>query len=151
MENLAVKRIDVIELTDDPRFGDIVVSYAEEARSAEVPVQNPSIALYREMGLSGSLRLVAAYADEGLVGFIALLISMSPHYSRVFGVIESFFVLPAYRSFGTGQRLLWEAEAIARECGCAGMVATAPKGGRLALAFRGFGYKQTHEIHARSL
>lgn len=146
-----IKKISVSEILDDGRFDDMVKEYAAEAKIAETPAPNPDRVAYRAMDRFGILRSFGAYEGDRLVGFICVLISRLPHYSALITTVESFYVVPGARKGGTGQRLLAAVEALSEEQGCACVLVTAPKGGRLARAMGAMGYRMSHEVYVKGL
>lgn len=62
----------------------------------------------------GQYSVLAAFDRDKIVGFGALCESHSLYAEGAFGIIQEFYVLPAYRSQGVGQRLVEEMVNFAR-------------------------------------
>ena len=65
----------------------------------------------------GHYDVVGAFEGDDLIGFVALCESRSLYANGVFGIIQEFYVRPAYRSHGVGAELVEEAMALARDRG----------------------------------
>jgi len=146
-----IRKIPVTDILDDSRFSDMVREYASEAKAVEMPDPNPDRGAYRAMDRFGVLHSFGAYAGGQLVGFICVLISKLPHYGVLVATIESFYVVPESRKGGTAQRLMAAVEDLAHEQGCACVLVTAPKGGRLARAMGSMGYRMSHEVFVKEM
>ena len=149
MEKTVVCRIPVSTILDDEGFAAIVREYADEAKIAEMPAPKPDHEAYGAMERFGVLYSYGAFEADKLVGFIVVLVSCLPHYSSLMATIESFYVLPDSRKYGTGARLLACAEKLAHDSGCAAVMVTAPKGGRLAKAMGAMGYRASHDVFVK--
>lgn len=86
-----------------------------------------------------------------LIGFASLLVTVYPHYTRKVATLESLYVLPEYRSTGAGTELMQTVERYAKKDGCAGIMYSAPAGGRLAALLKKKGYRQTSAVYVRSI
>lgn len=110
----------------------LLAEYAAECRLAGLPEPAPHREIYEMLEQSGAFELIGYQYEGQLVGFVALLVSMNPHYSVILGATESLFVSARYRKTGAGLALLREAQRIARAKGAAGLLVSAPAGGALA-------------------
>lgn len=130
----------------------LLAEYAAEASIAGLPAPQPDERSYFRLEANGVLHPLAAYdADERMVGFIVLLVSLNPHYGVKLGVIESFFVASEHRGSGAGLRLLRAAEACAEAQGAAGLLVSAPIKGRLADVLDAHdAYNETNRVFFRS-
>jgi hypothetical protein len=72
-----------------------------------------------------------------------LLTPTLPHFGKMVGVAESYFVAAAHRKTGAGTQLRQAAEAAAAAAGAVGMLITAPSGGRLEQVMPRVGYRET--------
>jgi GNAT superfamily N-acetyltransferase len=143
--------INVSHIKDDPEAVALLAAYSEESRNKDLPSHDPDWAMYERMEQSGMMKLFGAFADGKIVGFIVVLMAPMPHYSTRIGTVESFYVHPDYRSFGTGKKILKVAEDYVRAQGSPVLYVTAPKGGRLDQAMNQFGYRPTNTIYCRRL
>ena len=147
-----IRRIAFSELYADPEFQKLVDEYAKESSIDGMPETKPDANAYETMERLGMQHFFAAFAGEKLIGFITVLVTPVPHYSRKIGSTESFFVAKEYRSTGTGLKLLRTAEQCAKECGAVGFFVSGPTGGRLAEVMpRIKGYRETNRVFFRSL
>jgi len=146
-----IKRVRIADLIKEFSLSVMMGLYAGEAHVPGMPEPAPDYELYQAMEDAGSLQAFGAYADGRLVGFLILIVSPIPHYSVMLATTESIFVLPDYRKYGTGRRLLEAAEEYAKERGCHGIGVTAPRGGRLARGMGAMGYRHTHQVYFRRL
>ena len=131
-------RIDDVRTA--PNFAELKEEYAAECAIRELPWPQVNWQTYHILEQAGVLHIYAARVDQGLVGFVILLTSMSAEYGVPLTCTEAFFVAQASRGTGAGLKLLATAEAKARALGSPGLAINAPIGGRLAdvLPKRGF-------------
>jgi len=114
------------------RFKDLELMYSKESTVPELkPTTCVDRCLYNRMEQTGMLHMFTDYIDGVMTGFLAVVISTSPHYTREVGNSESFFVDPAYRDTGAGLRLLAEAESFVKSTGVHGFAVSAQVGSRL--------------------
>ena len=146
-----VRPASIDELKLEPNFKKLTDEYAAESKIAEMPAYNLDINCYQQLEAAGMYKAFGAYVDGELVGFIAVLVTMVPHYSVKISSTESFFVSAAYRKGGTGLKLLRTAEQCAKEQGAVILYCNAPAGGRLAQALPAFGFRESHRVFCRSL
>lgn len=132
-------------LESAPNFGELIAAYAKEAGMAGMPPPKPHIETYRLLDKTGMLKTICAYLGQEVVGFIVILVNMSPHYGVKLAHMESFFVSRVHRSTGAAMRLLHHAEDLAREMGAVGLMCAAAIGGNLerVLSSRS-NYSKTH-------
>lgn len=129
---MQINEITAEKLFSDPQFPELIEEYAQECALAGLPPPFPHRGIYNALERVGALTTLAALRDGKLVGFMALLISMNPHYSQLIATSESLFVAKAHRSSGAGAKLLKTAEKLSRERGAVGFLVSAPFGGPLA-------------------
>lgn len=130
---------------------ELLHNYALESKSNKVPTINPDIAMYDMLESKGMLECIGVYDNEILVGFITILITTMPHYATVAGTVESFYVSPEYRKFGTGKKLLCFAENAVKARGGTTLFMSAPIGSRLEVAAKFFGFSETHKSYIKDL
>jgi len=127
-------------------FADLVAEYAVEARVDGLPEPAVKLSTYEVLERSGVIHPFGAWDEERLVGFIAVLSSMVPHYPVPLACTETFFVTRDARSSGAGLALLKAAEAKARELGAGGLLVSAPCGGSLAAVLPRYGYRDANRV-----
>jgi GNAT superfamily N-acetyltransferase len=140
MDPVAIIPVDAFTIQGDPAIGALLAEYALEARIDGLPEPNPQWSTYNALERAGALQCFAAYIGESLVGFLALVCSENPHYGRVIGAVESWFVASAYRGSGAGMGLLKAAERMARSRGAVGMLVAARPDSRVADVLPRSGY-----------
>ena len=147
----AIRSISVDDLFAHHDAQALLAEYAAESAIDGLPTPTPDQERYRLIESSGALRVLAAFQGDTLMGFLALLVSVNPHYSAMLAVIESFFVGAAYRKTGAGLALLHQAEEVARQAHADGLLVSAPSGGRLAQVLPATGYRETNRVFFRGL
>ena len=148
---ISVKTFPIAEFEAAPNLAELLAEYAQESALDELGAENPQFDMYRQMEAAGCLRMLAAFDDETLVGFLVLLVSVVPHFGKVIASTESFFVAQAARKSGAGLKLLHEAEQVARDAGAVGFFVSAPTASRLAQVLPGIGFRETNRVFFRPL
>ena len=144
----AVRKISVAEVFANPAFSSLCREYAEESAIAGLPDPKEKLAAYQalEAGGSDTFSVYGAFLGDTLIGFVALLAPVLPHYGTTIAVAESLFVGKAHRKTGAGMLLIRRAEKRAREMGSPGILFSAPTGGRLAVLLPRIGYRETNRV-----
>ena len=88
---LNVRKTTVSEIEKSPAFSKLVPEYAEECRISGMPYPEARLDIYEILEKAGRIQLFGAWLDETLIGFIAVLATVLPHYGVVSCVAESFF------------------------------------------------------------
>jgi GNAT superfamily N-acetyltransferase len=148
---VSVRKMTFAELTSHGNFPDLVREYAAESKAAGLPPIDDKLAQYRLIDGSGFFHVYGASVGEGLIGFIAFLLPVLPHYGVTIAVAESFFVAQESRKGGAGLKLLRAAEDHARAAGSPALMVSAPTGGRLAEILPRLGYRETNRVFLRDL
>jgi GNAT superfamily N-acetyltransferase len=147
-----IQTITPDEFFAHPCAPELLDAYALESAIEGLPRPHADADAYRLLATTGGLTVLAAMEGEALVGFMTLLVYGNPHYSAVLGVVESYFVAPAARSTGAGNALRETAERFAAERGAAGLLISAPLGGRLARVMEHTaGYRESNRVFFRKL
>lgn len=95
------------------------------------------------------MRGFMAYEGERKVGFAIVLMPILPHYGKRVATIESLFIAKGSKA---GRELMRTVEATAAEAGCAGILYSAPAGGRLErLLEASKPYQRTNAVFFRRL
>lgn len=151
MTQITIKPITADEFEQADDLVELLAQYAVESSIHGLGEINVRFDIYRQMEAVGALHTLAAYREGRMVGFLALLVSVLPHYGALTATTESFFVTQSARAGGTGLRLLRAAEDKARELGAVGLLVSAPAGGRLAQVMPRIGYGHTNEVFFKGL
>jgi GNAT superfamily N-acetyltransferase len=146
-----IRKLTVDEYYAEPNIAELWELYAAESKTVGLPQHKPQRDLYASIEQAGLLHTWGAYNDGKLVGFIALLVNVVPHYGAMIGALESFFVHGDHRKGGTGVKLLREAEVKAKEMGAVAMFVSSPAGSRLERAMPAFGYRHANTVFFREL
>lgn len=146
-----IRECTVAQIAADPAIHEILQGYADEAAIVEFGAVKPEFGMYAMIEASGSFKAIGVFAP-GLVGLLTLLIYGLPHYDgKKVASVESFYVLPAYRSGGYGLKLLHMAEQTALESGADVLMVSAPIGKRLEAILPRSGYRATNTVFTRAL
>lgn len=139
-------------LQHELKINELMEAYAAESSIAGMPRFNPQLDTYRQLEAAGVLFAFAAHEGADLVGFLCLLVTVNPHYGVKIATTESYFVACEHRKSGAGLRLLREAEKLAGQLGAAGMLVSAPSGGRLAEVLGAMpSYRETNRAFFREI
>jgi len=147
---LDIRQVSVDDFFDDPETDRLLQLYAAECAIDDMPRPVPHVMSYKALEASGALHAFAAYVDGKMVGFIAVIIPILPHYSVKTAATESFFVDPEHRSGGLGLKIIAYIERYAKEQGAAGLLISAPAGSRLEKMMSRFDYKHTNTVFFRA-
>lgn len=129
----------------------LAAEYAEETLLAGMPEPNPDWAAYARMEAAGALHAFGAAVDGCLVGFLSIIVTPMPRYSRVMALSESFFVLKAWRHTGAGLKLLSAAENKARHLKALSLSITTVSEGDLAKVLPRRGYSEAARTFVKVL
>ena len=148
---MEVKQVTLSELIETPGFLDLVQMYEQESRHPSLPPCNPDWQQYTNLeNLNAGHFFTATHKGE-LVGFAVLVISPVPHYSALFGVLESLYVHKDKRSTGAGLKLIRAAEKAAKAKKCLAMGISAPVNGVLAAVLNSTKYTLSNLMYLKVL
>lgn len=139
------------DVFDSPDAAALLSEYARESAIDGLPAPTPCREIYAHIEQTGALHLFSAMHDGKLIGFLALLVSVNPHYSTPLAVTESYFVASEYRYTGAGMGLLRAAEEHAAKLGAAGFLVSSPSAGRLSEILPRTGYRETNRVFFKAL
>src|ERR1700709_1742825 len=122
---IAVAAIATTEVKDQPA---LLAEYAAECSIPALGPICPQWEMYERMQAAGLMQMFAVYADDVMVGFASVLVSVLPHYGFKAATVESLFVASAYRGSGAGTRLMAAVDEYARLEGCRLLQYGAPAG-----------------------
>ena len=129
--SVVIRPCTVDEIERSESLPELLAAYAQESSIPELGEAFPDMTTYREIEARGMMMAIGAFSPD-LVGLATILIYGLPHYGgRRIASMESLFVMPSARRNGTGMRLLEATEQLARDIGAAGLLVSAPVGGRL--------------------
>lgn len=148
---IVVRKCTLAEAQGNANFPALAREYAAESAIAGLPPPDEKIAAYHAIEASGIFHIFGAFLGETLVGFVAVLLPVIPHYGIAVGMTESFFVASEHRKSGAGIKLLRAAERLAHDAGSPALMVSAPFGGRLAEVLPGLGYRETNRVFMREL
>jgi GNAT superfamily N-acetyltransferase len=135
-----------------PENAALIAEYGAECSIAAVGPINPQADMYAALERAGVSQCFAVLCDGRLIGFANVLVSVIPHYGRKVATVESLFVAKAYRNTRAGASLMAVIEGHAMAAGCAGILYSAPTGGKLErLLSRQRKYQRTNSVFFRSL
>lgn len=146
----AIRPCSVSEIFQAPSFAQLSAAYSDECALDGLVPPSPDFAIYQKLeALCGQAFVVlGAFSDGGeLVGFIALMTSINPHYGQVFCTSESFFVHPDHRKRGVGLKLLQQAKRIAKEGGAIGLKVSSRVGSKLDEIMQGTDAMHTNNTY----
>lgn len=148
---MQVQPVTIAELFAHPDATGLLEGYAQECANEGLPRYCPHQGLYAALEQSGGLCVLAAFSGERMLGFLALLVSVNPHYSVLLAVTESWFVAPEHRATGAGLALYRRAKDVAHKRGARAIYVSAPKGGQLAGVMEGLGATETNRVFCEVL
>lgn len=148
---LNIRQVTVDEFFDDPSTEILLAQYADECAIDEMPRPFPHAGSYHALESTGAFFAFGAYVDGTLVGFMSIVMPILPHYSVRAATMESFFVSQHHRKGGIGLKLIKHVEAFAANNGAAGLLISAPAGGRLEKLLSRFNYRHTNTVFFRKL
>ncbi|WP_369952279.1 GNAT family N-acetyltransferase [Ralstonia syzygii] len=151
MKPITVRPCTVADVESAPNMALLLAEYGAESAIPELGPVNPQFPLYKALEANGSVRMLGAFHDGELVGFMAVLVSVLPHFGVVVGTSESYFVASHDRKSGAGLDLLHAAEDMAREMGAIGFFVSTPVGSRLERVMPGVGYRDTNRVFFKAL
>jgi len=140
-----VKQVMSDDLIEDKNFAQLVKEYEHESLVEGIPKADLQFDMYKSLEALGKFFIFCAYVDGELVGFITLVCNVIPHNGKLFGGVESYFVMKRHRKSGAGFELLRAAEKCAESKGAVGMILSAPAGGKLSRVMQRSKYRLTHE------
>jgi L-amino acid N-acyltransferase YncA len=142
------------ELSTKDEFLGMLAEYAEESALPGLPVSTKVQDFsdtYLSLESAGVLHIYGAMDGDKLVGFLALVVTMLPKYTRPMASTESIFVSNAHRTSGAGMALLKAAERGAVKAGACGLLVSAPLNSRLAAVMEKTKYAESNRVFFKEL
>jgi len=147
-----ISKVSFKDLHEAPNFNDLLEEYIDESANPLLPSPKYQVDTYYALESAGVLHCLASYTqDSVLSGFLTLIVTPMPHYGAIIAASESYFVGGAYRQSGAGLKLLDAAEDLAKELGAAGVLVSAPVGGKLEEVLPRAGYAHTNQLFFRGV
>lgn len=150
-QGLTIQATTIAALEDAPNIWALLAEYANESAIDGLPPPAIRVDRYKQMEAAGILHPISALLDGELVGYLTVLASDLPHYSRTIAVTESFFVAKVHRGSGAGLKLLRAAETKAREIGSPGLLVSTPYEGKLFHVLPRLGYRESNRVFFKEL
>jgi GNAT superfamily N-acetyltransferase len=141
-----VRPCTIADIEQQPNFAELVEEYAAESSILGLPHPSAQLPMYHALEDAGALYSFGAFQGSLMIGFVAVLSYIMPHYGATASTTESFFVAKAYRKSGAGTKLRMAAESYAKSRGSSGLLISAPHGGQLAQVLPKAGYRQTNDV-----
>lgn len=151
MGTLSIRPVTFAEIESAPNLPELLAEYARESANCAIGTPSMQPEIYRALESAGVLKILAAYSDGELVGYMSMLFSVLPHFGTLNATTESFFVAAAHRKGGTGLKLLRAAEALAASQGATGLFVSSPANGRLAQVLPRVGFHESNRVFFRRL
>ena len=142
-----IKKITINQFFEHDDSSALMTEYADECRTCGMPEIDPDIDMYNAMENAGLLSIYGAFDGERLCGFMVLLVTRVPHYSKFIGTIESIFVAKDDRAGGHGMALLNHAKQLIKESEAVGLFVSAPAVGVFDKVLQGLDGKHTNNIY----
>lgn len=144
----------------EERWNDIVedlkplfaLHFTEEAIRHPRLALNPDYAGYAERDRAGILSLTTARDGDQLVGYFLMYVVPSPHYrATLWGIMDTHYLAPAYRSAQNGIRFVQAMEQIVRARGATELLANTKVGLDASALFERLGWRRAAITYAKSL
>lgn len=148
---VTIKACPLADIVGDAGFIDLHRDYAKECAIAGLPPPDEKLAAYGAIAQSGVFTAYGAFIEDRLIGFMAVLTPVIPHYGIAIAIAESLFVGAAFRSSRAGLALIRAAERHAQDAGSPGLLLSAPTGGRLARLLPLIGYRETNRAFFKEM
>lgn len=150
MSLIQIKPTSVAQIQAASNIDVLLEAYAQESALSVMPEPMPDWDSYVAMEESGGIIAHGAYVDDALVGFMVIMMCYAAQYSASIGNTMAIFVLPEYRKFGTGKKLVDSVADAAFTHGMAALAIGAPSDSRLAKAAESMGFKETNRVYLRT-
>jgi GNAT superfamily N-acetyltransferase len=148
---ITIRQSSIDEITSADNLPELLEHYAQESSIDGLGSINPDWSAYKHLEQAGYYIPVAVFVGGVLAGVAGVIITQNPHYGKTLAVTESLFVDPQYRKHGVGNKLIQHVETLARERGAAGLLISAPSGGRLQKLLPTAGYRETNRAFFKGL
>jgi len=179
---MTIQQVSFSAILDAPNWDELKAEYERECSIPAIGPIKPNRTIYEQLEQNGIAYCFGVFVNAGecvalrgnagkmeithelpanyppitrepvLVGFVNLLMSIYPHYSRKMATVESLFIAKAARPKISAPELMRRIEQFALDAGCVGILYSA----RAGSSFEAFldakkGYEQTNSVYFRSL
>lgn len=151
MRDIEIRPCTVIDVVGASTYEALIHAYAAESALDDMPTPEPDVAMYHALEANGSLKVVGAFSQGQLVGFMACNMNYAPQYAAIVGLTMVFFVAHSHRTYGTGARMVEAMKALAKAQGAVGLMIGAPAESRLAKAAPILGFKETNRLYFKAI
>lgn len=147
---ITIKKCTVGDILD-PTNSYVIDEYAKECSIDLLSKPKAQFETYAKLEFSGVIECYGAYHDNKLIGFVCVMTSNLPHYGSNALIIESIFVLEAYRMGGTGLKLIRLVELLAKNKNASCVFFSAPTHGILSKVAPKLGYQATNIVFCKKI
>lgn len=148
---IMVRRTTISEIESNENFSALFMEYADECAIHGLPAPTEKMAAYHLIEKSGIFQAYGAFLGDILIGFMAVLTPVVPHYGVGITVTESLFVGKEYRKMGAGLKLLKKAHNHASAAKSPGLFISAPTGGTLEKILPRLGFRETNKAFFKDI
>ena len=149
---MTIQQVSFSAILDAPNAAALLKEYEAECANPLIGPINPQREMYAQLERAGLMTSFASFADELVLGFGTVLLTIYPHYGVKVATLESIFTASSHRHSLIGATLLGKMEKLAKDIDCAGIYASAPIGSQFeALLDAKKDYKRTNSVLFRSL
>lgn len=144
---LAIVRTTIEDIMKYSNLDAMVKECHEEAGLKGLPEGKLHCPTYAALDKALALTCAKATYNDKLIGYVTVLVFMSPHYSVQLAQIETIYVLKDYRFTRAGIKLMQEAKNIAKEHQVPGLMCNALIGSTLSKLLKAEDYEPTHIVY----
>lgn len=147
---MIIKKCTVAEILD-PSNSYMIEEYAEECSINLLTKPKAQFETYAKLEFTGTIECFGAYVEDKLIGFVAVIKSSLPHYGVDVLIIESIFVLKAYRRGYTGLKLIKHVELLAKNKNASSVFLSAPTNSILSEICPKLGFEATNIVFCKKI
>lgn len=130
----------------------VAIQWQEIALDKEEIPLDPDWSLYDRAHQKGIVNITTIRDGERLVGWYVNLVQAHPHYkTTLFGFLDLYYVLPAYRLPTVGMRLFGEMEKAMRALGVKELISITKMHHNIAPVFDRLGWRETGITYTKIL
>lgn len=130
---MQIRQVPASVIFDSPSFLKSSIDYATESGNPCFGEANPQIDKYLVLEDMDRMKASAAFEDDVIVGFVAVIVSPHLHYGTEIATIDTLWLDQSHRKGSAGLRLIREAQRLAKEeFGVDNLLCSAPAGSRLS-------------------
>lgn len=148
--SIHIKPTSIAQIQAASNIDALLDAYAQESALSVMPEPMPDWDSYAAREKSGGIIAHGAYVDDTLVGFMVIMMCYAAQYSAWIGNTMALFVMPEYRKFGTGKKLVDSMAEAAFTHNMVALALGAPSNSRLAKAAELMGFVETNRVYLRT-